>query len=60
MVERFLQPIYALGVYHSARIRLVIVSDLLLGWETVFGVTYELRVKYKIGRMNRYLEGRNG
>jgi hypothetical protein len=27
--------------------------------EIVFGVTYKLRVKYKIGRRNRYLEGRN-
>jgi hypothetical protein len=24
----------------------------------IFGVTYKLRVKYKIGRRNRYLEGR--
>jgi hypothetical protein len=33
---------------------------LLLLWrEIVFGVTYELRVKYKIGRRNRYTEGRN-
>ena len=29
-------------------------SDLLLQWEIVFGVTYEHRVKYKMGRRNRY------
>ncbi len=33
-------------------------SDLLLQREIVFGVTYKHRVKYKIGRMNRYSEGR--
>ncbi len=34
-------------------------SDLLLGGEIGFGVTYKLRVKYKIGHRNRYLEGWN-
>jgi hypothetical protein len=28
-------------------------------WEIVFGVTYKLRVKYKMGCRNRYSEGRN-
>ncbi len=34
-------------------------SDLLLRQEIVFGVTYKLRVKYKMGRKNRYSEGWN-
>ncbi len=34
-------------------------SDLLLRRDIIFGVTYELRVKYKIGQRNRYSEGRN-
>ncbi len=36
-----------------------VVSDLLLWREIVFSVTYELRLKYKMGCRNRYSEGRN-
>jgi hypothetical protein len=32
------------------------VSGFLLQWEIVFGVTYVLRVQYKMAHRNRYLE----
>jgi hypothetical protein len=35
------------------------VSELLLQQEIIFSVTYERRVKYKMGRRNRYSEGLN-
>ena len=46
-------------VYLAMDVLCAIVTDLLLRGEIVFGATYELRVKYKMGRRNRYSEGRN-
>jgi hypothetical protein len=48
----------AAGVFGNGCV-MCCVSDLLLRWEIIFGVTYKLKVKNKMGYRHRYSEGRN-
>ncbi len=56
---RKVPPAHMQRVYLAMDVLCAIVTDLLLRGEIVFGATYELRVKYKMGCRNRYSEGRN-